>query len=148
MAYQRENLLSTQIDSLVSDRNSFKQLASSILSNDFNVKKMFRSEYEKERFDSEMKKLDSDIAVKKRKKQIEKMKPDIQNDGISVDSSDFESYSRADIKTPHKIKSTLMNKNLSSEYNLKKSSYYYNNIENNNKHFKDNLYIYFKNYKN
>lgn len=72
---EHENQLRGIIDGNIRDRNSFKQFASSILSQDFNQKKQFTSEYETYRMQEELRQMDEDLAFEQKKKQIEDIGP-------------------------------------------------------------------------
>jgi hypothetical protein len=72
---QKESILHEQIDGVIYDRNSFKQLASAVLANDFNVKKLFRSEYEDHNFQEELKKIDQNRDYRQKILELEKLNP-------------------------------------------------------------------------
>lgn len=72
---QKESILHEQIDGVIYDRNSFKQLASAVLANDFNVKKLFRSEYENHNFQEELKKIDQNRDYRQKILELEKLNP-------------------------------------------------------------------------
>jgi hypothetical protein len=84
---QKESILHEQIDGVIYDRNSFKQLASAVLANDFNVKKLFRSEYEDHNFQEELKKIDQNRDYRQKILELEKLNPLKENKSKATPSN-------------------------------------------------------------